>query len=390
MEEDCLMVHRLVRVVVSLVNLPLYWIARGAPRRRNLWVFGEWFGEGYVDNSRVLFEYVSQSCPEIDAVWITQQAEIVTRVRSLGFRAEKAYGVRGYWTCLRAGMSFVSTSHADLNRFVRPMACLNLWHGIALKHVLFDFDHGTSNASLLWRVWEKVFPFDNASQRMPMVVSSEGERQRMARAFKLDPDLVYITGLPRNDALVRGGKSRQGAAKIVYLPTRRDGGRGDVLWWLLRDQAQIEAELEKLDAELYIKLHFHHDVSVLSGSERLRPIIDLEFDLYEFLSDVDVLVTDYSSVMFDFLLSGNPIVLAAFDLDHYLMNEGGMYFDYSVIAPGEICQDWSSVMRACADYLSSPAKDAVLRRSVTEEMHRYVDGEASRHVVDLAKSLAGA
>lgn len=63
-------------------------------------------------------------------------------------------------------------------------------------------------------------------------------------------------------------------------------------------------------------------------------------DIYESLVEYDALITDYSSIFFDFMLTGKPIYMAAFDLDLYLKEDRAMYYDYKDVSPSPIYLNW--------------------------------------------------
>ena len=64
--------HKLKIILNDFKNLCLMGITYLVPKDNNLWLFGSWFGESYVDNSKYLFEYVNQNQPKIKAIWITK------------------------------------------------------------------------------------------------------------------------------------------------------------------------------------------------------------------------------------------------------------------------------------------------------------------------------
>ena len=123
--------------LVFLVHTPLYWITRVTPRRRDLWVFGAWFGDEYSDNSRYLAEHVRREHPSVTCVWLCRSREVVERAKEDGLDACLMFSLRGYWYSARASVGFICTGRFDINFFVRPTTVINLWHGIPLEEGRF-------------------------------------------------------------------------------------------------------------------------------------------------------------------------------------------------------------------------------------------------------------
>jgi CDP-glycerol glycerophosphotransferase len=97
----------------------------------------------------------------------------------------------------------------------------------------------------------------------------------------------------------------------------------------------------------------------------------------------DVLVSDYSSVVYDFAVTGKPIVLFAYDLDHYARSVRGLYFDYADWAPGPVVETTSELARVLVDVMRRPAtvSDGAYAAFVTK-FCPWDDGHASSRVWD--------
>ena len=143
---------------------------------------------------------------------------------------------------------------------------------------------------------------------------------------------MVLSGYPRNEAffddngraVLRETMGVDAMQVIAYMPTWRGyGGFADV-----QAQSYLIYHLSEMDRRLddgrimYVNLHpIASDKIDFSVFKHIRPFPD-EYETYEFLNACDVLVTDYSSVMFDFLLTGRPIMLFTYDLGRYLDTRG--------------------------------------------------------------------
>ena len=96
--------------------------------------------------------------------------------------------------------------------------------------------------------------------------------------------------------------------------------------------------------KLHPKSKLRKEFDAISGNNIL--VIDADTDPYVFLEVADVLVTDYSSIYFDFLLTGRPIVFFNYDLNEYLRDSREMYFDYEAFTPGQKAVDQEALEKA--------------------------------------------
>jgi CDP-glycerol glycerophosphotransferase len=100
-------------------------------------------------------------------------------------------------------------------------------------------------------------------------------------------------------------------------------------------------------------------------------------DLNPLLKDIDVLITDYSGAYFDFLLTGNPIILAPFDFKEYLSESRELYFDYYRDIVGVKCDDWNEIL--------STLKKGNIHLSVNKNVRQFnsfFDGDSSKRLVE--------
>lgn len=379
-------IARVLKYIPLLFMVPLYWMAFLVPKRRGLWVFGSWFGNKFADNSKYLFLYVKRNRPEIRPIWLTRKRGLVRELRAQGFECHHAYGIRGFLYSLIASKVVVSCARWDVNRFViGGAATVQLWHGTPLKKIGYD-DMVTlrqgERSGALSRLREKLFPFNNFECSDMYAVPSEEVGRNFSSAFRVPLSRMMITGYPRNDRLFKYDwaclpedslylkrlRERVSFKRIfLYLPTHRgEGKRGlDLFERYGFDPATMQMTLEALDAVLICKAHFYNgpDRKGLAGCGRIVfPSNDEVPDIYPLLSETDILLTDYSSVYFDFLLLDRPVIFTPFDLAEYLNEDRELYYDYESVTPGPKARNWMEV-------------EALLREAAQGDT--YKDGRAS-------------
>lgn len=351
------MTHRLAKFIACLLQWPLWLLAACVPRRRDLWLFGAWRGQAYSDNPKYLYEYLRCHRPPLRAVWITRSRPLCARLRAASLEAHHYLSPQGLYLQLRAGAIFFT--HTPEGEFLgaavgRAYAC-QLWHGTPLKKILWDDpEHVASESSRSRRIAVRLFPW--MRNRWDLVVApSQPVAAIFAETFRGTP--VAVTGYPRNDSVVQREVSAapRPIRRAIYMPTfRGSAGSADsdaAINALFEasgfDVEHLDARCARLGLELTLRLHPSNRLNEalrqrIEGSAHIR--FDDGDDFYQRINDYDVLITDYSSVFYDFLLSGKPVIHAGFDVQDYMRETRGFYRPYEAICLTPGLTDWAGVM----------------------------------------------
>jgi len=305
---------KLITLFFYIFNLILYYISLIIPKDKKIWIFGSWFGVKYGDNSRYLFEYINKYHPTIRPIWLTDSEPIIEELESQGYEVYKRYSLRAILIGLQAKYSiFVQTNLSDCMLFLNNPRTHNiqLWHGIPLKKIGFDdtvsiVKYNKSNLK------EKIFPFLKVKYSL-LIASSNEDKTNFSTAFNNQYHSIAITGYPRNDILLNQKVSN--FFTITYLPTFRGSMESEID---LFSDYKFDADkwhkiLNKLKVTLNIKMHPVNKPNdlILSQLSHYNNINFLdEIDGAKILEKTDILITDYSSVYFDYLLTDKPIIFA--------------------------------------------------------------------------------
>src|SRR5690606_20840534 len=111
-------------------------------------------------------------------------------------------------------------------------------------------------------------------------------------------------------------------------------------------------------------------------------------DLNFLLKDADILITDYSSAYFDFLLTQRPIIFAAFDLEEYLSSSREMYFEYENVISGPIVETWEALFNELKNSDEHLSKYGFKLADKNDLFNKYHDGNNSLRVYECIKNLA--
>jgi CDP-glycerol glycerophosphotransferase (TagB/SpsB family) len=400
----------------------IYWCTYLFPRNKNKWVFGAWKGSSYSDNPRYLFEYINKNNPNQKAVWIAKNKDLVRKVRNLGYKSYYAYSLLGIWHQLSAKNIVVCTDHKSLNDLVaifinKKARLIQLWHGIGLKKI--EYDNEYCNNDLLARWYFRLYSFSLTRllmrvfvpylcQRVDMLpVTSKKMQDIFIKSFRLPREIMPILGTPRASILLdkkkSGSKSKPKLNKrILYAPTFRSISPDTQGKDKLRCKGKIKNDIkstsylpdvkilekintlmQKLKANFVIRLHprDRDKISLFDLNKFSNIQIDAIEDMQLSLLETDVLITDYSSSYFDYLLLNLPIIFAPFDLDLYLAQERGFYFDYDSHTPGVKASNWDELLSYIEKTVNGPDNYKKHREKLSKEFFKYLDGK------DLARIL---
>jgi len=253
---------------------------------------------------------------------------------------------------------------------------LQTWHGTPLKRLALHrpgFDPRRAAAVIKERSrWDVLLAQNPYSVRT------------LARAYAFGRKPVWVEGYPRNDVLVSGDEAAVRAARaalgvgpdervLLYAPTWRDD----------REEIVDFLDPERLAADTgAVVLVRGHSRTLQPGRDAAgERVVDVTTfpDLTQLLLAADALITDYSSVMFDFSATGKPMFFFVPDLDHYRGRLRGFYFDLAERAPGPVVatqQDLTEALLAAADDRFAEAYEAWRARFNARD-----DGRASERVV---------
>jgi len=400
----------------KVLRLPLYALGALAtllvPRTPRLWVFGSGIGVG--EGALPLYRAARAALPDsVRLVWLAGSSAELTAAIAAGLDAERRSGWRGFRLTLRARVLVVTHGFGDVNRYAtRGGFVVQLWHGIPLKRLHLDSDATLRvsflpNHRLVRAVLARAYRLAGRGIGL-FPVASQLVAPRIAGAFGIAPDRVVVTGDPRDDVLLTGTvEARRTAARellteavgelpprarvILSAPTWRDGGvdpgaPDDATWGVIAEW------LERTNAVLLVRTHPLGKGDYAGGplrSDRIRMLgSDVLAEITPALPAVDALVTDYSSIAYDYSLVGGPIVFLAPDLEHYAKRRG-LYLPYRAFAGGQQVASWPDALDRL-DAVGRAGSAAAIAASVhstwlRDENFDLLDGRATDRV--LAETL---
>jgi CDP-glycerol glycerophosphotransferase (TagB/SpsB family) len=383
----------------KLLRIPLYVAGRVAtlvvPRSDDEWVFG--CGAGIGDGALALWHVAAAGGHP--AVWLTGSAQEATDAAALGIPSAPKHSIRGFWRTARARVIVVTHGFGDANRYaVTGAFVVQLWHGIPLKRIGLDSPATVRSGILPSSTVVRrllAWMYRSAAQRIDVLpAASHLVRGRLESAFGISDAQVPVTGEPRVDVLSQGrpderrARARSAIADLVgdigdarvvlYAPTWRDGAPDPAV--PVEDEWRaLVAALEARDVVLLVRSHplGAGEYDVPFETDRVRSLGSaLVRDVTPLLSGMDVLVTDYSSLVFDTALVPMPVVFLAPDLGAY-RRERGFYGRYEDVACDDVASTWAEATAQLTAVLDDPderERRLARARELDTQVHAYADG----------------
>ncbi|WP_318203244.1 CDP-glycerol glycerophosphotransferase family protein [Streptomyces sp. SCL15-4] len=361
-----------------------YRRALNRPVDPDLAVFAAYWNRGVACNPAAIAAKLAELAPRVHPVWV------VTRRNAALLPPGTDHvipGTRRYWETLATAKYLTNNVNFPNAVVKRPDAVhLQTHHGTPLKRMGLDQrDHpaaaqGMDFAALLARVdkWDYSLSANSHTTRM-------WERAYPSRYTSLD------YGYPRNDvyytagaADVRAARERLGIAPgqtaVLYAPTHRDYEAG------FTPRLDLAALADRLGEHtvLLVRAHYFYGgaASPPYGPRRSGRIVDVSaYDPVEELClAADALVTDYSSIMFDYANLDRPIVIHADDWETYRTTRG-VYFDLMADHPGQVARTQEELAEIFRSGAWRDANAAKARAAFRRRFCEYDDGRAAERVV---------
>ena len=259
---------------------------------------------------------------------------------SFGIRGSKRNALLNF----TAKYYFISHSFNDMEIYSKRAPVINLWHGIPFKKMGFDSELDVKRF--------KLRSFDDSPQRKlnDYVVSSGNDSAKnIASALGVDIKNAYGLGQPRNDRLFAAEKCISNNRRFyLYAPTFRDKEKS------IEHIFDVINVFARLSEHLVLRLH-PNDKAYKKEFEGFSHVyISENVDPNEDLINADVLISDYSSISFDYAILERPIILYIPDKQKYVELRGGSYYEFddifSEVEKAEKPKDLYSLLKGIRNY----------------------------------------
>ncbi|MEV7324479.1 bifunctional glycosyltransferase family 2 protein/CDP-glycerol:glycerophosphate glycerophosphotransferase [Streptomyces sp. NPDC093970] len=355
-----------------------YRVQLRLPLRADRAVFAAYWNRGHGCNPGALEEAFRSHAPHIRTAWIARPEHQDTvppgprRIRP---------GTFGYWTALARSKYLVNNVNFDRRLRKRPgQVFVQTQHGTPLKHMGLDLqEHPAAGAGMDFEellrgvdkwdyllsanrhttsVWERVYPGGYTTLEYGYPRNDVFQHATSADVTRIRESL----GVP------------EGSVALLYAPTHRDYRRTQ------RPVLDLERIVRRLGPRFVVlaRAHYWHGGPLSAGAR----VIDVSGhpNVESLCLASDALITDYSSIMFDYANLDRPIVVHTEDWDAYHAARG-TYFDLRSAPPGAVARSEDELIDIFADGHWQGSRSAQLRAAFRERFCRYDDGHAAERVV---------
>ena len=368
-------------IIMLLAKIPL-WIVQvlylWKPLKKNRIAIYSLKQHGYSCNLKYLTEYLNRHHPDtFEILWIVRGEEDLEALKKRGIPAVTLHSKEHFRYRIQAGIVITNDEFYPVF-FKRPgQIYVNTWHGaINYKKI------GYAGLEFTNPIQELIYRMNNPCPDL-FISGSRSFTDTASESFGFPRDIFLEAGLPRNDILVTGdadvkAKVREslgiapGKKVLLYAPTFRKGGFGP--GQALDYERVCRTLSERFGGEWVVLLRQHYFVA--QRQENMDgTLIDVSGyeDMQELILSADCLISDYSSCMWDFLLTGNPVFVYAPDLKTYTAEDRSFFISMD---------RWPYAIGATMDELDDqirhfdPAEFAARAAAHRNEFGSYDEGRA--------------
>ncbi|EWH22287.1 CDP-glycerol glycerophosphotransferase family protein [Bacillus haynesii] len=369
-----------------------FGLAGKLPVKKKTVIFESFAGKQYSCNPRAIYEYMKENNPEYQLYW-SVNPEYTDIFKEKGIPYIKRFTLKWLFAMARAEYWVVNSRLPLWIPKPKHTTYLQTWHGTPLKRLAVDMDEvhmpGTNTEK-----YKKNFTME-ASKWDYLISPNAYSTEIFARAFQFNKTMIE-SGYPRNDFLhtdnnpktVRELKEKMQLPSdkkvIIYAPTWRD----DQFYKKGKYKFDLDLDLNKLREEIgddyVIVLRMHYLVAENFDLEPYKGFA-YDFSSYEDIRELymvsDLLITDYSSVFFDFANLKRPMIFFVPDIETYRDKLRGFYFDFETEAPGPLVKTTDEVIEKVRETETTDYRLPAIFEPFYEKFCYLESGKSSEKVV---------
>ena len=285
----------------------------------------------------------------------------------------------------------VFTTHME-GRNYKSRLNIETWHGFPLKTLGYLEKNCIDNITRVDTGIDYIISYSNYYNYI------------MSSVYKIDISKFIITGMPRNDLLANVearylislilNREIEKKRIIFYVPTFRnrkgkETREGIEIFSQHSELKLIDEYMKEIDGYFIIKKHPveedllgpNHYTNIFFLTDEI--LTQLNIDFYEILGGGDLLVTDYSSVYFDYLLLNKPIIFWTKDIDLYKERRGFLFENVEVMMPGPRVKTALELTEMMDRFINNPNWYSDERENIKKQVHLYHDFNSSQRVWNL-------
>ena len=383
----------------NLLGFLLFLFSFVVPKQKNLMIMGGGDAKVFQGNPKYLLLYLKNN-KDFSCYWSAKSKDVISELIRKRIPYINPYSISGFFILLRAKYHFIEKSSYDTYYSHRISGWFNFiqtWHAIPTKFVGVD--------AAIFLKENKEYMYENkffnrflkkikfySRQRYKYILSTS---DYVSDIFKgaFENSNIIKTGYPRNDIFFNKDLVTEDFKKsfeldkydriFLYAPTFRDASL--TVSPFSAKIYELDRYLKQTNSCLIIKKHpWEKNLQLTSDLTHIIDISKKDIDVQEILIHTDVLITDYSSVFFDFMSTKKPVIFYTYDYQDYLSKCRGMYYDFKQELQGPFADDEESLI----DYIKSYEKwsinpDYIKKYNlVLDKFNSFQDANSSKRLID--------
>ncbi len=390
------MLHLIKTIIGKTIRFLYHILHRFIPVHSKTILFISFHGKGYSDNPKALYEYMRKqdAYKDYTFVWAIKNKK-QKKITIEGAKVIEYFSIPYFYYLSRAKYWFVNCKLPMYIIKKDSQVYLQTWHGTPLKRLAHDIDvaqdttfyRSKMNAQQMYQTYD-----EDVKKYNYMISANHFSSEVFQSAFRINKERLIETGYPRNDVLVNTTTQEVVKLKqqlglpldkkiILYAPTWRDNSfvsKG----YTFHLEVDFAKWKEKLGEEYVVVFKPHYliindfDMAAFKGFVYEMPA---SLDISELYLVSDILITDYSSVFFDYAILQRPIYFYMFDLESYANELRGFYFDLAKTLPGDIFIKEMDLL----DKIVEKRYDYKKLEHFNEQFNAWHDGQCSKKVLDI-------
>lgn len=371
--------HRVLWVIFTLIGAVT---TRLNTRNEDIWLFGAHHGDQFTENTKYLFLHVSnEHADEVRPIWLSRNSQVVSELQNAGYEAYNYRRPGALLLKLRAEIVVVSHLLDDIGWWplVGGAKVVNTTHGVAIKDTTQEVQRRAR---------------DLLVNHYVVSTSKHHDSMLTKRTWTKDNDVSLVTGYPRDDVIfeeIEGseliGKSHYDHIRqltktktiLSYHPTHRNTGQNPLL-----DNEQVLSDvnqfLQHRNTVLLVKPHPSQEMRDMINKYSAIEPVPPELDIYPVMDSIDILITDYSSLYFDFLLTGRRPLLFPYDIEAY-KETVGIHPDIDYQELGRVAYSTNELKSILDEYLQADEIGiSKQQKKIRDQTVEFLDGNSSERL----------
>ncbi|MEG0410535.1 MAG: CDP-glycerol glycerophosphotransferase family protein [Erysipelotrichaceae bacterium] len=386
--------NRMIKKVISKLLRFLYRNTyQHIKVNKNMVLFLSFHGRGFSDNPRALYEYMQAHTQykNYDCIWALKD----TSLSVAGAKVIRYNGPLYFYYLAKSKYWIVNCKLPDHILKKEDQIYLQTWHGTPLKKLAHDIE--VSDDTTFYRSkmnkQEMQATYDKDVAKYNYMISPNAFCTKVFQsAFHINKERLIETGYPRNDYLSNHNVEDEMKVKkqyhlpldkkiILYAPTWRDNCYNNK-GYTFELAVDFKKWQEVLGDEYIVIFKPHYLIVNHFDENEVKDFVyqmPANIDINQLYVIADLLITDYSSVFFDYAILNRPMLFYMYDIDTYALDLRGFYFDIHKVLPGKIVTSQDELLNE----IPKARLDSNQITLFHQEFNTKEDGNASKRVLKI-------